>query len=299
MNSRSEQSKLVICPYCTNEVPSGYRFCLQCGAELRNETVVARDEETLVIPKTIASQKLQPTIAAQSYKPAGASEPPYSDEEPLPTTPSDARLRWFAAGAGSLVLVILVGAIILSNTSDSNDNVTQSRPKPSPALALSTSTATPNTYIKPEVTPTPAPSSTITPSPDKWSFIGNDNEQSLYYKLDSIQVTSPDTCVIWTKSVPLTLAQKREEVVAERSKQGLSIDGYESYSDTRVLLALRCKTSEWSMVENADYNTSGKKLSATQVPDDKREWNQGTTVNNAGHLLKAVCPVFCCQPGTQ
>lgn len=54
----------MICPYCNHEVPGEYQFCLQCGAELKEDTIVQPSENTLVLPKTVASVRLDPTIAA-------------------------------------------------------------------------------------------------------------------------------------------------------------------------------------------------------------------------------------------
>jgi len=283
----------MICPFCYNEIPNVYRFCLQCGAELCEDTVVT-DGRTLRLPETVAAIRLEPTIAAlPSSVPANPSYP--LEVELAPQQDSDvARPRWFIAGAVSLILLIIVAALIVTSSMDSE-------PGPSAPVARLANSPTPYVGGTPNATSTPTRSPTATPTatPDPWKFIGSDSEQTIYYKPDSLQSTSSDTCVVWTESIPLDRDQKREAVIADRTKQGLSTFGYENYWDTQLLVALRCQTSEWSIVEISDYAVSGRRLSSMPLTDEKREWSKAAASSPADKLLRATCSTFCCDPGTQ
>ena len=154
----------MLCHSCNQEVPGEYRFCLQCGAELREDTLVQPNDSTPTLPKTIASGRLEPTIAVRSE----FNQSVYDDsgtERVWPAEKSEKRV-WLVVGA----IVLAIGAIALLTASNlsSGDQYANSR---SQQAAVSTPSLTRQPTIEefvPSATPTPLPSpSLFTPTPQR------------------------------------------------------------------------------------------------------------------------------------
>lgn len=146
----------MLCPSCNHEVPGEYRFCLQCGADL--ESFVQPSENTLVIPKTVASGRLEPTMAARPEL-SGHVNDASGDEQVWPSQKSERRV-WLTAGA--IILAIGAIALVIFNTLGSGEPSASSR---SEQLVV----PTPNVTRQPTVDQF-APSVTSTPLPSPSAF---------------------------------------------------------------------------------------------------------------------------------
>ncbi len=293
----------MICPYCNHEVPGEYRFCLQCGVELREDTIVQPGENTLVLPKTVASVRLDPTIAA-SLDPNRSIYDKSSQEQVSSPKTFDKRI-WLIA----MAIVLGIGAILIASNLGSSDQSPSSRSEQTVALATPTlarqptiapsalsAMQTPVASNTPLASPTASQAAVDTPTSD-WQLVGAADNQTMYYRSNSINATSSDSCVVWAKLIPIDGIQERNDIIESRRKKGLDAVKYYRYSYSRVLLAFRCKTSEMRVAENVDIDMSEKIIGDDQPSTEVSDWKHVPSDSIIGKLMKSVCPTFCCEPG--
>ena len=218
------------CPSCGLAVSDEYRFCLECGTDLKIEADSQEPPSadspvppTVVWPGPTQPPPSGPNLGGNPQSQAPQSTIIFQGPSPNPRSVSSttdaprSKLPWFLVGICVLVIGVLCYVTLFRNKSRNDNSLSQIQSAtPSPTLSSQAATASPTITRSEIASPSPTPSSTPTPPPS------SETASTIPTQAPTPSVSPIDTPKIYTRrevDQPVTISSKPQPSYTEEARK--------------------------------------------------------------------------------